>query len=54
MLLSNGKFLPIDKHTRVAGKSRSIIDPVITNDISNIIFPCVFLSDIIDHIPQQL
>ena len=24
MLLSNGEFLPIDKHTRVAGKSRSI------------------------------
>ena len=51
MISSNGAFLPIDKHTRVIGNSRSIIDHVITNDISNIIFPCVFLSDISDHFP---
>ena len=31
------------------GKSRSLIDHVITNDISNTIFPCVCLSDISDH-----
>ena len=49
MISSNGAFLPIDKHTRVIGNSRSIIDHVITNDISNTIFPCVFLSDISDH-----
>ena len=48
---SNGAFLPIDKHNRVIGNSRSIIDHVITNDISNTIFPCVFLNDISDHFP---
>ena len=51
MISSNGTFLPIDKYTRVLGNFRSIIDHVITNDISNTIFPCVFLSDIIDHFP---
>ena len=51
MISTNGAFLPIDKHTRVIGKSRSIIDYVTTNDISNTIFPCVFLSDISDHFP---
>ena len=51
MILSNGAFLPIDKHTRVTGNSRSIINHVITNDISNTIFPCIFLSDISDHFP---
>ena len=51
MISSKGAFLPIDKHTRVTGNSRSIIDHVITNDISNTIFPCVFISDISDHFP---
>ena len=52
MISSNDAFLPIDKHTRVKGNSRSIIDHVITNDIiSNTIFSCVFLSDINDHFP---
>ena len=51
MISSNGAFLPIDKHTRVIGKSRSIIDHVIRDDIANKIFPCVFLSDISDHFP---
>ena len=50
MISSNGIFLPIDKHTRVISNSRSIIDHVITNDISNTIFSCVFLSDISDHL----
>ena len=49
MISSNGAFLPIDKHTRVIGKSRSIMDHVITNDIFNTTFPCVFLSNISDH-----
>ena len=48
---SNGVFLPSDKHNRVIGNSKSIIDHVITNDISNTIFSCVFLSDISDHFP---
>ena len=30
MISTNGAFLPIDKHTRVIGKSRSIIDYVTT------------------------
>ena len=51
MISSNGAFLPIDKHTRVIGNSKSIIDHVITNDISNIIFSCLFLSDINDNFP---
>ena len=51
MISSNGAFLPTDKHTRVIGNSKSIIDHVITNDISNTIFPCVFLRDISDHFP---
>ena len=51
MISSNGSFLPIDKHTRVIGNSRSNIDHVTTNDISNTIFPCVILSDISDHFP---
>ena len=53
MISSNDAFLPIDKHTRVKGNSRSIrpIDHVITNDISYTIFSCVFISDISDHFP---
>ena len=51
MISSNGAFLPIDKHTRVLGNSGSIINHVITNDISNTIFPCLFLCDISDHFP---
>ena len=53
MLSSNGAFLPIDKHTCIIGKSRSIIDHIITNDISNIIFPCVFPSNINDYFPSN-
>ena len=49
IILTNGAVLSIDKHSRVIGNSRSIIDHVITNDIFNTIFPCVFLSDISDH-----
>ena len=51
MISSDGAFLPIDKYTRVIGNSRSIIDHVITNDISSTIFPCVFLNDISGHFP---
>ena len=51
IIFSSGAFLPIDKHTRVIGNSKSIIDQVITNDISNTIFPCVFISDISAHFP---
>ena len=54
MISSNGGFFPIDKHTRVKGNSRSLIDHVITNDISNIIFPCVFINDISDYFPIEI
>ena len=54
MISSNGAFLPIGKHTRVIGNFRSIIDHVITNNISNVIFPCVLLSDISDHFPTAI
>ena len=54
MISSNGAFLPIDQHTRFIGNSRSIIDHVIINDISNTIFPCVFISDISDHFPTAI
>ena len=54
MISSNGGFFPIDKHTRVKGNSRSLIDHVITNDISNTIFPCVFISDISDYFPIEI
>ena len=40
---SNGAFLPIDKHTRVIGNSRSIMDHVIRNDISNTVVLNLFL-----------
>ena len=51
MISSNCAFLPNDKHTRIIGNSKSIIDHVITNDISNTIFSCVFLRGISDHFP---
>ena len=51
MISSIVAFLTFDKHTRVIGNSKSIIDHAITNNISNAIFPCVFLSDISDHFP---
>ena len=51
MLASNGAFLLIDKPTRMFGETRTLIDHIITNDPSNIIYPCVFLSDISDHFP---
>ena len=41
----------IDIPTRVSGESKTTIDHVITNDIHNVIYPCVFLSDISEHLP---
>ena len=41
----------IDIPTRVSGESKTTADHVITNDIHKVIYPCVFLSDISDHLP---
>ena len=50
MISSSCAFLPIDKHTRVIGNSRSII--MLLQMISLIqFFSCVFQSDISNHFP---
>ena len=41
----------IDIPTHVSGESKTTIAHVITNDIHNVIYPCLFLSDISDHFP---
>ena len=51
MLSSNNCYMLIDKPTRVENNSNTIIDHVITNDTSNIIYPAIFTSDITDHFP---
>ena len=51
MISSNGAHMLIDKPTRISGDCSSIIDHIITNDCSNLIYPCVFLSDLSDHFP---
>ena len=51
MLNSNGVYSLIDKPTRVTGSSVTIIDHILTNDTSNIIYPCMFLSEISDQFP---
>ena len=48
MLSSNEVFLLIDKPTRVTGNLFTTIDHILTKDTSNIIHPCIFLSDIND------
>ena len=51
MLSSNGAYMLINIPTRVSGESKTTIDHVTTNDIHNVIYPCVFLNDISDHMP---
>ena len=51
MLSSNNCYTLIDKATRVGNNSNIIIDHVITNDTSNIIYPAIVSSDITDHFP---
>ena len=51
MLYSNNCYMPIDKSTRVGNNTNTIINHVITNDTSNIIYPAIFTSDITDHFP---
>ena len=51
MLCSNNCYTLIDKPTRVGNNSNTIIDHVITNDTSNIIYPATFIDNITDHFP---
>ena len=51
MLHSNFAFPVTNKATRVTDISKSTIDHIITNDISNLIYPCIFLCDLTDHYP---
>ena len=49
MLRSNFAFPVINKATHVTDTSKSNIDHIITNDISNLIYPCIFVCDLTDH-----
>jgi len=51
LLASNAALQLINKPTRVTKTSKTIIDHIITNNISNIIHPCIFLSDLSNHYP---
>jgi len=51
MLTSNSALRLIDKPTRVTDLSATILDDVITNNISNVVHLCIFLSDLSDHYP---
>ena len=51
MLRSNFAFPVINKAARVTDTSKSTIDHIITNDISNLIYPYIFLYDLTDHYP---
>ena len=51
MLNSNGVYSLIDKPTRVTGSSSTTQDHILTKNNSNIIYPCIFLSEISDHFP---
>ena len=51
MLSSNNCYMLIDKLTRVGNNTNTVIDHVITNDTSKIIYPTIFINDITDHFP---
>ena len=51
MLWSNSTFQLINKPTRVTKQSTTIIDHILTNDTTNVIYPLILLSDITDHYP---
>ena len=48
---SNGVYSLINKPTRLSRSSSSTIDHILTNDISNVILPCIILHDLTDHFP---
>ena len=50
-ITSNGAFNIITKPTRVTPISETLIDHVITNDITHTIVPSIILSDLTDHYP---
>ena len=49
MLSNNNCYMLIDKPMRVRNNPNTIVDHVITNDISNIIYLAIFTSDITDY-----
>ena len=49
MITSNGVYSVIDKTIRILGTCYSTINHILTNDTSNITFPCFFLSDLSDY-----
>ena len=49
MLSNNDCYMLIDKPRRVGNNSNTIIDPVITNNTSNITYLAIFTSHITDH-----
>ena len=51
VIASIGAFLIIGKPTRVTNFSKTTIDHIISNDVDNVIYPGIFLSDITDHYP---
>ena len=51
MVASNGAYSLIDKPTHITNTSQTVIDHIITNDTTSIIYPIIFLSDITDHHP---
>ena len=51
MLNRNRIYSLIDKPTCVTGSLSTTKDHILTNDTSNIIYPCIFLSEIRNHFP---
>ena len=51
MLSGNNCYMLIDKLTRVGNNSNTVIDHIIINDTSKIIYPAIFTNDITDHFP---
>ena len=48
---SCGAFSLIDQPTRVANTSKTIIDSTVSNDVTSLIHPIIYLSDLNDHYP---
>ena len=46
---SNGACSLINKPTQVTNVSQTIIDHIVTNDSTHVIYPVIFLSDLTDH-----
>ena len=48
---SNGAYSHINKPTRVTNVSQTTIDLIVTNDLTHVIYPIRFPSDLTDHYP---